>query len=50
MWTIWQDSPAYGCNDHPSFKWYARRSVNGHVVQTCGPFDTYEQACIAARL
>lgn len=40
MWTIWQDAPAYGCDDHPSYNWYARRSVDGHIVQSAGPFNT----------
>jgi hypothetical protein len=44
MWTIWQDSPDCGCDDRPSFKWYARRSIDGHIVQALGPFATREDA------
>lgn len=40
MWTIYQDSPAYGCDDHPSFRWYAYRAeANGHISKSVGPFD-----------
>lgn len=41
MWRIWQDSPEYGCDDNPSYDWYAQRSVDGHIVEThrCKTFE-----------
>jgi len=44
MWTIYQDSPAYGCDDNPSYRWHGFRSENGHIVQNIGPFDTRKEA------
>ncbi len=29
-WSIYQDSPAYGCDDNPSYEWFANEYVNGH--------------------
>lgn len=43
MWTIWQDSPEYGCDDNPSYKWYAKYSMYGHITKTAGPFNTQEE-------
>lgn len=45
-WEIWQDSPEYGCDDNPSYKWYAQEyGSNGHsCVPALGPFETYPQA------
>jgi hypothetical protein len=40
---IWQDSPVYGCDDNPSFKWYGQRYSEGHIVLTVGPLDTREE-------
>lgn len=31
-WRIWQDSPAYGCDDNPSYEWFAHEEVNGHTT------------------
>lgn len=44
MWTVYQDSPIWGCDDNPSYKWYAYKSVNGHITDTLGPFDTMGDA------
>lgn len=29
-WRITQDSPEYGCDDNPSYEWFANEYVNGH--------------------
>ena len=29
-WRITQDSPEYGCDDNPSFDWFAIEYRNGH--------------------
>jgi hypothetical protein len=44
MWTVYQDSPAYGCDDNPSYKWYAYRSSGGHIRDQAGPFSTEAEA------
>lgn len=45
MWTIYQDSPLYGCDDNPSYRWYAYKTeANGHILETVGPFETRRQA------
>lgn len=47
-WHIWQDSPAYGCDDNPSFQWFANRVEDGHIVETVGPFATEGEVYRAA--
>jgi hypothetical protein len=29
-WTITQDSPEYGCDDNPSYEWFANEYKEGH--------------------
>lgn len=49
-WTIWQDSPEYGCNDNPSYEYFAQRAVDGHIVEFAGPFASYDDAAAATGL
>lgn len=44
MWTIYQDAPEFGCDDNPSYKWFAYKSEGGHIVAQAGPFETLEEA------
>lgn len=46
-WHIWQDSPRYGCVDNPSYDWFARRSSNGHIMETMGPYPDVVDLFIA---
>jgi hypothetical protein len=43
-WYIWQDSPAFGCDDNPSYAWFARRVTDGHVCTIAGPFASEGEA------
>lgn len=43
MQHIWQDSPEYGCDDNPSYKWFGSANVGGHIARTVGPFSTREE-------
>lgn len=47
MWEIWQGSPEYGCDDNPSYEWFCCKVEDGHIVQFCGPFASYEDAVVA---
>lgn len=29
-WRVHQDSPEYGCDDNPSYEWFANEYVEGH--------------------
>lgn len=34
-WTVWRDSPEFGCTDNPSYDWMANKINNqGHKVLT----------------
>ena len=48
-WEVWQDSPDYGCDDNPSFKWFTRGICEGNIVQILGPFENKERAAEATQ-